>query len=200
MENTSKLNLESFNRFITTDEDKRGYVFSFKGEANTTLMSVIKGVFWFFITRRFTSLSAYNENAQRVITNNYVDRINSGLIDRFPSETVKNYIEELNVVIQKENQKFWSAGTPKVIMKVRVLQRAHCYLTAMEGGFRDDDYVNGRLVKFKNPDNSLIKFFKNAYNESPWSLGTTIMFFTIGCFIIGFFVALIELIKSYLGL
>ena len=113
MKDVNNLDSESFNRFITTDEGKRGYVFSFKGEANTTLMSVIKGIFWFFITRRFTSLSAYNENAQRVITNNYVDRINSGLIDRFPSETVKNYIEELNVVIQKENQKFWSSGTPK---------------------------------------------------------------------------------------
>jgi len=199
MENTSKLNLESFNRFITTDEGKRGYVFSFKGEANTTLMSVIKGVFWFFITRRFTSLSAYNENAQRVITNNYVDRINSGLIERFPSETVRKYIEELNEVIQKENQKFWSAGTPKVIMKVRVLQRAHCYLTAMEGGFRNDDYVNGKFVKFKNPDNSLIKFFKNAYNESPWSLGTTIMFFIFFIIILGLFAVLVESIKSYFG-
>lgn len=200
MKEENKLDTVSFNRFITTDEGKRGYVFSFKGEANTTFRSFFQGLFSFIFSRRITTMSAYNENAQRVITNNYVDRINSGLIDRFPSETVKNYIEELNVVIQKENQKFWSAGTPKVIMKVRVLQRAHCYLTAMEGGFRDDDYVNGRLVKFKNPDNLLIKFFKNAYNESPWSLGTTIMFFTIGCFIIGFFVALIELIKSYLGL
>ena len=200
MEDVTNANLASFNLFITTDEGKRGYVFSFKGEANTTLMSFIKGIFGVVFTRRFTSLSAYNENAQRVITNNYVDRINGGLIDRFPSAIVKSYIEELNKVVQKENQKFWSAGTPKVIMKVRVLQRAHCYLTAMEGGFRNDDYVNGKFVKFKNPDNSLIKFFKNAYNESPWSLGTTLMFLIFGFILIGLFAVLVESIKSYFGI
>ncbi|MFL2569766.1 MAG: hypothetical protein ACJ0QH_03555 [Flavobacteriales bacterium] len=95
MEKSSDLNSESFKRFISNDEAKRGYVIFFKGEANTTLRSFFSGLFSFIFTRRITSMSSYNDKPLRVITNNYVDRINSGLIKKFPKECVEKCISEL---------------------------------------------------------------------------------------------------------
>ena len=49
MENSSDFNSESFKRFISNDEAKRGYVIYFKGEANTTLRSFLVGSFRLFL-------------------------------------------------------------------------------------------------------------------------------------------------------
>ena len=45
MENSGDLNSESFKKFISNDEGKRGYVICLKGEANTTLRSFFSGLF-----------------------------------------------------------------------------------------------------------------------------------------------------------
>ena len=163
MENSSDLNSESFKKFITNDEAKRGVVFSFKGEANTTLKSFFSGLFSFVFTRRITSLSSYNDNPLRVITNNYVDRINSGLIKKFPKESVEKYISELKNEYGEENKKFWSQNTSKLVMRARTLQRASCYLDALNKGHRIDDFFEGNIKQYKNTDNTIKSGLKGAY-------------------------------------
>ena len=163
MENSSDLNSESFKKFITNDEAKRGVVFSFKGEANTTLKSFFSGLFSFVFTRRITSLSSYNDNPLRVITNNYVDRINSGLIKKFPKESVEKYISELKNEYGEENKKFWSQNTSKLVMRARILQRASCYLDALNKGHRIDDFFEGNIKQYKNTDNTIKSGLKGAY-------------------------------------
>ena len=163
MENSSDLNSESFKKFITNDEAKRGVVFSFKGEANTTLKSFFSGLFSFVFTRRITSLSSYNDNPLRVITNNYVDRINSGLIKKFPKESVEKYISELKNEYGEENKKFWSQNTSKLVMRARILQRASCYLDALNNGYRNDDFFEGNIKQYKNTDNTIKSGLKGAF-------------------------------------
>ena len=163
MENSSDLNSESFKKFITNDEAKRGVVFSFKGEANTTLKSFFSGLFSFVFTRRITSLSSYNDNPLRVMTHNYVDRINSGLIKKFPKESVEKYISELKNEYGEENKKFWSQNTSKLVMRARTLQRASCYLDALNKGHRIDDFFEGNIKQYKNTDNTIKSGLKGAY-------------------------------------
>ena len=163
MENSSDLNSESFKKFITNDEAKRGVVFSFKGEANTTLKSFFSGLFSFVFTRRITSMCSYNDKPLRVITNNYVDRINSGLIKKFPKESVEKYISELKNEYGEENKKFWSQNTSKLVMRARTLQRASCYLDALNKGHRIDDFFEGNIKQYKNTDNTIKSGLKGAY-------------------------------------
>ena len=155
MENTSKLNSDSFKKFIVYDEGKRGYIICLKGEANTTIRSFFRGLFLFFFTRRITSLSSYNEKPIRVITNNYVDRINAGLIEIYPKQSIKQCILELENEFEEKNKKFWSANSSNIVRLARILQRANCYLNALNKGVRDDDFVNGKVVQYKNTDNSV---------------------------------------------
>jgi len=189
MDDVTKLNLESFYRFILTDEGKRGYVVSFKGEANTTLRSFFEGLFSFIFSRRITTMSSYNEKALRVITNNYVDRINEGSIDKFPSEIVNQFIFEINKKHTKESGKFLNQNSSKLVNNVRVLQRASCYLTALEGGFRNDDFVNEKFIKYKNPDNSIKGAFLGAFGGF-FGLGGCLGFLISG-FILWAFLAII---------
>jgi hypothetical protein len=164
MKKLSIENKEAFRDFIKRDEGKRGYVISFKGEANTTLRSFFKGLFSFVFTRRITSFSSYNDKSIRIITNNYVDRINNGMIKKFEAECVKEFIYETKSEYDKENEKFWSQNTSKLVMSARILQRANCYLTALEGGYRNDDFINGSFKKYKNKDNSIKGALKGAFS------------------------------------
>jgi hypothetical protein len=163
MENPVDLNSESFKKFISNDESKRGYVFSFKGEANTTLRSFFNGLFSLIFTRRITSMSSYNDKPLRVITNNYVDRINSGLIIKFPKESVEKCISELKNEYERENKKFWSQNTSKLVIRARILQRANCYLNALNNGYRNDDFVEGKIKKYKNTDNTIKSGLMGAF-------------------------------------
>jgi hypothetical protein len=164
MKNTTNLNLASFNQFIVTDEAKRGYVISFKGESNTTLKKFFLGLFSLPFTRRITTFSSYNENAQRIITNNYVDRIKGGKINKYPPAIVKEFINELNKKYSKDSQSFWKQNTSKLVYTLRLLQRANCYLNALEGGFRNDEFVNDKFIPYKNPENSIKGAFLGIFN------------------------------------
>jgi hypothetical protein len=163
MENSGDFNSESFKKFISNDEGKRGYVICFKGEANTTLRSFFRGLFSFIFTRRITSMSSYNDKPLRVITNNYVDRINSGLIIKFPKESVEKCISELKNEYGEENKKFWSQNTSKLVRRARILQRATCYLNALNNGYRNDDFLEGNIKKYKNTDNTIKSGLKGAF-------------------------------------
>ena len=163
MENLSDFSSESFKKFISNDEGKRGYVICFKGEANTTLRSFFSGLFSFIFTRRITSMSSYNEKPLRVITNNYVDRINSGLIKKFPEESVEKCILELKNEYGEENKKFWSQNSSKLVMRARVLQRASCYLDALNNGYRNDDFSQGSIKQYKNTDNTIKGSLKGVF-------------------------------------
>lgn len=163
MENSGDLNSESFKKFISNDEGKRGYVICFKGEANTTLRSFFSGLFSFIFTRRITSMSSYNDKPLRVITNNYVDRINSGLIIKFPKESVEKCILELKNEYREENKKFWSQNTSKLVMRSRILQRATCYLNALNNGYRNDDFLEGNIKQYKNTDNTIKSGLKGVF-------------------------------------
>lgn len=162
MENLGDLDSESFKKFISSDEARRGYVISFKGEANTTLKSFFFGLFSFVFTREITSMSSYSDKPLRIITNNYVDRINSGLIEKFPKETVEKCISELKNDYNEENKKFWSQNTSKLVMRARILQRAYCYLDALNNGYRNDDLLVGNIKEFKNTDNTIKSGLKGA--------------------------------------
>lgn len=163
MENSGDLNSESFKKFISNDEGKRGYVICFKGEANTTLRSFFSGLFSFIFTRRITSMSSYNDKPLRVITNNYVDRINSELIIKFPKESVEKCILELKNEYGEENKKFWSQNTSKLVMRARILQRATCYLNALNNGYRNDDFLEGNIKQYKNTDNTIKSGLKGVF-------------------------------------
>lgn len=163
MENSSDLSSESFKKFISNDEGKRGYVICFKGEANTTLRSFFSGLFSFIFTRKITSMSSYNEKPLRVITNNYVDRINSELIKKFPEESVEKCILELKNEYREENKKFWSQNSSKLVMRARVLQRASCYLDALNNGYKNDDFLQGSIKRYKNTDNTIKGSLKGAF-------------------------------------
>jgi hypothetical protein len=163
MENSGDLNSESFKKFISNDEGKRGYVICFKGEANTTLRSFLSGLFSFIFTRKITTMSSYNDKPRRVITNNYVDRINSGLITKFPKESVEKCIWELKNEYGEENKKFWSQNTPNLVKLARILQRATCYLEALNNGYRNDDFLEGNIKQYKNTDNTIKNGLKGAF-------------------------------------
>lgn len=190
MGNPSILNYESFQRFIKNEEGYRGYVISFKGEANTTLRSFFKGLFSFVFTRRITTLSSYNEKSLRVITNNYVDRINNGIIEKFEPDCVKQFIYEIKKEHDIENKRFWSQNTSKLVMRVRILQRATCYLNALEGGLRNDDFINGSVKKYKNTDNS----FKSAIAGAFSGLFGGLFGLLLACFILWVIVGIIVFI------
>ena len=180
MENSSDFNSESFKRFISNDEAKRGYVIYFKGEANTTLRSFFSGLFSFIFTRRITSMSSYNDKPLRVITNNYVDRINSGLIIKFPKESVEKCISELKNEYEKENKKFWSQNTSKLVIRARILQRASCYLDALNNGYKNDDFFEGNIKQYKNTDNTIKSGLKGAFEGFFGGiLGYAISFFVL---------------------
>ncbi|MFZ4680736.1 MAG: hypothetical protein ACOYLP_11265 [Flavobacterium sp.] len=180
MENSGDLNSEFFKKFISNDEGKRGYVICFKGEANTTLRSFFSGLFSFIFTRRITSMSSYNDKPLRVITNNYVDRINSGLIIKFPKESVEKCILELKNEYGEENKKFWSQNTSKLVMRARILQRATCYLNALNNGYRNDDFLEGNIKQYKNTDNTIKSGLKGAFE----GFSGGILGYAIGLFIL----------------
>lgn len=163
MEKSNDINSESFKNFILNDEAKRGYVICLKGEANTTLRSFFRGLFSILFTRRITSMSSYTNKPLRVIYNNYVDRINSGEIKQFPKESVEKCISELKHEYELESKKFLSQNTSKLVMRVRVLQRASCYLDALNKGYRNDDLVDGAIKRFSNTDNTVRSGFKGAF-------------------------------------
>ena len=163
MENSGDLNSDTFKKFISNDEGKRGYVICFKGEANTTLRSFFSGLFSFIFTRRITYMSSYNDKPLRVITNNYVDRINSGLIIKFPKESVEKFISDLKNEYAEENKKFWSQNTSKLVTRARILQRATCYLNALNNGYRNDDFLEGSIKQYKNTDNTIKSGLKGAF-------------------------------------
>jgi hypothetical protein len=159
---TSSLDSESFKKFISNDEAKRGYVICFKGEANTTLRSFFSGLFSFIFTRRITSMSSYNEKPLNVITNNYVERINSRLIKKFPKESVEQCISELENEYREENKKFWSQNTSKLVMRARILQRASCYLDALKNMNRNEDFLEGSIKQYQNTDNTIKSGLRGA--------------------------------------
>jgi hypothetical protein len=194
MENSIVLNYESFRKFITNDEGKRGYVISFKGEANTTLRSFFKGLFSFVFTRRIKSMSSYNEKSIRVITNNYVDRINNGMIEKFQPECVKQFIYEIKNEYDREDKKFWSQNSSKLVMSLRISQRATCYLNALEGGYRNDDFINGSSKKYKNTDNSIKSAFAGAFNGF---FGGILGFFITGLILWAILAIIVQIVEFF---
>ncbi|OUV45568.1 MAG: hypothetical protein CBC71_00175 [Rhodobacteraceae bacterium TMED111] len=180
MEKSSDLNSESFKRFISNDEAKRGYVIFFKGEANTTLRSFFSGLFSFIFTRRITSMSSYNDKPLRVITNNYIDRINSGLIKKIPKECVEKCISELKNEYKKENKKIWSQNTSKVVIRARILQRVSCYLDALNNGYRNVDFFEGNIKQYNNTDSTIKSGLKGVFEGFFGGiLGYAISFFVL---------------------
>lgn len=159
MEKSSQINFESFKKFIINDEGKRGYVISFKGEANTTLRSFFRGLFLFIFTRRIITMSSYNDKTLSIIYQNYVERIKSGSIKVFPKEIVEQSILDLRNEYEVENKKFWSQNTSKLIIRARVLQRAKRYLDAIN--FRDRNYFFTDINK--NIDNTIFSGIKGAF-------------------------------------
>jgi hypothetical protein len=164
MLNNNDLSSEYFRKFISNDEGKRGYVICFKGEANTTLRSFFDGLFSLVFTRRITTMSSYNEKVIYVITNNYADRINTGEIPKFPLESVRQCIFDMKKEYEEKNKKFWSQNTTSLVQSLRILQRASCYLNALEGRYINYDSSDGISKKHKNSDNSIGGALKGAFN------------------------------------
>ena len=163
MQNLSNLSTESFRRFILTDENRRGNVICFKGEANTTLSSFFEGLFSFIFTRRVSFYSSYNDNTILIITNNYIDRIKTGQVNEFSSEIVEQCIYELKKDFQEKNKGFWSQNTTDLVKNARNLQRAMCYLNALNKVHSKSDLSDGDIKKYKNPDNSIEGAFDGAF-------------------------------------
>ncbi len=187
MEKSNDVNSESFKKFILKDEGKRGYVICFKGEANTTIRSFFRGLFLFLFTRRITSMSSYTNKPLRVIYNNYVDRIKSGKIKKFPKESVEKCISELKNEYELENKKFLSQNTSKLVMRARVLQRASCYLDALSKGYRNDYLADGAIKRYSNTDNTVRSGIKGAVEGFFGGL----FWYAIGFFI---FIAILAII------
>ena len=118
---------EDFIKFINKEESRRGFVLAFKGEANTTIESFIKGVFLAIFTRRFISESTYNQHTIEIIKNNYTKRLINGQVSIYDSETVILAINELKRIYDEKDKGFWSGSGSAHIKRARVIQRAICF-------------------------------------------------------------------------
>lgn len=59
--------------------------------------------------------------------------------------------------------KFWSQNTSKLVMRSRILQRATCYLNALNNGYRNDDFLEGNIKQYKNTDNTIKSGLKGVF-------------------------------------
>jgi hypothetical protein len=193
MVNQTEFTTDSFIKFITKEENRRGFVFAFKGEANTTLKSFLKGLFLFIFTRRITTSSSYDDNLIRIITNNYVDRLANGSVSKFPADIIKNAIAELKLEFDEQDKKFWSTNSTKHVSRARILQRAQCYLNALDTGQRFDDFSDGRIKPFKNDDNSI----KSGFIGAIQGLFGGALSFIIGTIVIMIIFGLLALVIEF---
>tara|TARA_B100001939_G_scaffold237919_1_gene205349 strand:+ start:540 stop:1124 length:585 start_codon:yes stop_codon:yes gene_type:complete len=158
---------EDFIKFISKEESRRGFVLAFKGEANTTIESFIKGFFLAIFTRRFISESTYNQHTIEIIKNNYTKRLIKGQVSIYHSEIVIEGINELKNIFDEKDKGFWSGSGSAHIRRARVIQRATCYLNAL--GFVDSLDLKAKLnfdeknIKYKNPGNTFKGFFKGLF-------------------------------------
>jgi hypothetical protein len=180
MEISRQINSESFKKFIIDDEGKRGYLICFKGEANTTLRSFFRGLFLFVFTRRIITMSSYNDKTLSIIYQNYVERINSGSITVFPKEIVEQSIFDLRNEYEVEDKKFWSQNTSKLVNRARILQRAKCYLDAINLKYGYNFSTNAHITKNNNIDNNITSGIKGAFE----GFFSGLIGYTIGWFIL----------------
>ena len=114
-------------------EESRGYLLSFKGEANTTWYKFLFGVFSFVFTRRITTIRSYELHAQSKITRNYLKRMTSGEVEKYDLSLVRSDIELMRSFFAEKDKSFWSANSTEHVQRLRVIQRAECYQKALEG-------------------------------------------------------------------
>ena len=171
--------LKRFNQFILKEEN-RGYLITFKGEANTTWFSFLFGLFSFVFTRRFTSLRTYEEHTISKVTRNYNDRLKLDKIETFNSETVKAVIVEMERVFSEKDKSFWSGNSSTHVQRARGIQRAKCYYNALIG-------ATPQLVD-SNPKNSFLGAIKGALHGffgglAGWTIWMGILFIALSIII-----------------
>ena len=127
-------------------EESRGYLLSFKGEANTTWYKFLFGVFSFVFTRRITTIRSYELHAQNKITRNYLKRIANGEVEKYDLSLVRSDIGLMRNFFAEKDKSFWSTNSTEHVHRLRVIQRAECYQKALEG-------QSPQVIK--NPENSI---------------------------------------------
>ena len=188
---------DKFIKFISREESRRGFVLAFKGEANTTIQSFVKGFFLAIFTRRFISESTYSQHTITIIKNNYIKRLVNGKVKMYETEIVINGIDELKKIYDEKDKGFWSGSGSAHIKRARVIQRATSYLDALKyyGSLNSKNnlHFNDININYKNPGNTTKGFFKGLFKGffggiSSFLIGMLILMLIFS--IIGFIIEL----------